>query len=78
MLGKLRNLNVCPVGAVSKIITSKSIFSIVLNYTLSTQPAARRTLPHRFQALSWLFPREDFGSLRRCLGPEYCLKGIGH
>jgi hypothetical protein len=29
-LGKLRNLSVWPVGAVSKTITSKSIFSIEL------------------------------------------------
>lgn len=30
IFGKFRNLNVCPVGAVSKTIISKSIFSIVL------------------------------------------------
>jgi len=30
ILGKFKNLNVCPVGAVSKTMISKSIFSIVL------------------------------------------------
>lgn len=34
MLGKFRNLNVCPVGAVSKIIVSNSIFSIELKILL--------------------------------------------
>jgi hypothetical protein len=32
MLGKFKNLKVCPVGAVSKTITSNSIFSIELHY----------------------------------------------
>lgn len=37
MLGKLRKRNVWPVGAVSNMITSKSIFSIDLNHLSLTR-----------------------------------------
>ena len=55
MFGKFRNRKVCPVGAVSKTTTSKSIFSIELNYFTATLLIAQTTLPHRCQAQSWIF-----------------------
>jgi hypothetical protein len=51
-LGKLRNLKVWPVGAVSKMITSKSIFSIVLDRTGYTRSAGQMTWPRQYQELN--------------------------